>query len=143
VDAAEATSSGRYIVKDDNIYESVEVVIMAQYGASIVDPFEPGKEICQKHSGKWYVITAAIAASAGGSATADITNATSKAVCEAANGEWICKQGQAGSTGGQKAVESYGKFTNKKNVNTKSKLPTLKAFDTDKLPSLEFSRIGS
>ena len=141
VDAAEATNSGQYIVEDDNIYESVEVVIMARYGATYVNPFEPGKEVCQKHSGKWYVITAAIAAQAGGSAPADIQNATSKQVCEDANGEWVCKQGQAGSTGGQKAIESYGKFTNKKNVNTKSKLPTLKAFDTDKLPSLNFSAI--
>lgn len=140
VDAAEATNSGQYIVVDDNIYESVEAVIMAQYGASLVNPFEPGKEVCQKHSGKWYVITAAVAAQAGGTATADIQNATSKQVCEDANGEWVCKQGQAGSTGGQKAIESYGKFTNKKNVNTKSKLPTLKAFDTDKLPSLNFDK---
>jgi hypothetical protein len=141
VDAAEASSSGQYIVVDDQIYESVETVIMATYGATYVDPFEPGKETCQKHSGKWYVITAAVKAVSGGSLRADITNAKSKAICEAANGEWVCKPGRAGSTGGQKAIESYGKFTNKKNVNTKSKLPTLKAFDTDKLPSLEFSKI--
>jgi hypothetical protein len=142
VEAAEASGSGEYIVVDDQIYQSVEVVIMAKYGATIVDPFEPGKETCQKFSGKWYVITAAIKGVSGGSQRADITNAKSKAVCEDANGEWVCKKGQAGSTGGNKSIESYGKFTNKKNVNTKSKLPTTKAFDTDKLPSLEFSRIG-
>ena len=141
VDAAETTNSGAFIVVDDKIYESVESVIMSTYGASYVDPFEPGKETCQKHSGKWYVITAAVKAVSGGSLRADITNAKSKAICEAANGEWICKKGRAGSTGGNKAVESYGKFTNKKNVNTKSKLPSAKAFDTDKLPSLEFSRL--
>jgi len=142
VDAAEASGSGQYIVKDDQIYESVEAVIMSTYGASYVDPFEPGKETCQKHSGKWYVITAAVRGSSGGSQRADITNAKSKQVCEDANGEWVCKKGQAGSTNAKKSIESYGKFTNKKNVNTKSKLPTTKAFDTDKLPSLEFSKIG-
>ena len=142
VDAAEAAGTGEYIVGDDgNIYQSVEVVIMAKYGATVVDPFAPGKEICQKHSGRWYVITAAIKGVSGGSQKADIKNAKSKAVCEDANGEWICKQGQAGSTGGNKAIESYGKFTNKKNVNTKSKLPTTPAFNTDKLPSLNVSAI--
>jgi hypothetical protein len=141
VDAAELTGSGQYIVEDGNIYESVEVVVMAKYGATIVDPFEPGKETCQKHSGKWYVITSAVKAVSGGSLRADIHNAKSQAICEAANGEWVCKKGQAGSTGGNKAIESYGKFTNKKNVNTKSKLPSTKAFDTDKLPSLNFSAI--
>ena len=144
VDAAEASGSGEYVVGDDgNIYQSVEAVIMAQYGASLVSPFEPGKETCQKHSGKWYVTTAAVKGSVGGSQAADITNAGSKAICEDANGVWVCKEGQAGSTGGNKSIESYGIFTNKKNVNTKSKLPTTKAFDTDELPSLEFSRIGS
>ncbi len=141
VDNAELNNTGQYIVEDDKIYESVETVIMSTYGATYVDPFEPGKEICQKHSGKWYVITAAVKAVSGGSTTADIQNAKSKSICESANGEWICKKGRAGSTGGKKAVESYGKFTNKKNVNTMSKLPSLKAFDTDKLPSLEFSKI--
>jgi len=144
VDAAESSGSGQYIVGDDgNIYESVEAVIMSTYGASLVSPFEPGKETCQKHSGKWYVITAAVQGAKGGSQAADITNAGSKAICEDANGVWICKKGQAGSTGGNKSIESYGKFTNKKNINTISKLPTTKAFDTDKLPSLEFSKIGS
>ena len=144
VDAAEASGSGEYVVGDDgNIYQSAEAVVMAKYGAALVSPFEPGKDTCQKHSGKWYVITAAVKGVSGGSQAADITNAGSKAICEAANGVWVCKEGQAGSTGGNKAVESYGTFTNKKNVNTKSKLPTLKAFDTDELPSLEFSRIGS
>jgi|LWDU01.1.fsa_nt_gi hypothetical protein len=142
VDAAEIAETGEYIVGDDGqIYQSVEVVVMAKYGATIVDPFEPGKAVCQKHSGKWYVITAAVKAVSGGSQQADIKNAKSKAICEAANGEWVCKKGQAGSTGGNKAVESYGKFTNKKNINTKSKLPTEKPFDTDKLPSLNFSSI--
>ena len=141
VDAAEATGSGQYIVVDDQIYESIETVIMATYGASLVDPFEPGKETCQKYSGKWYVITAAVKGTTGGSQRADISNAKSKAICEAANGEWVCKKGRAGSSEGNKSVESYGKFTNKKNINTKSKLPTLKAFDTDKLPSLNFSAI--
>ena len=141
VDAAEASGSGQYIEDDGKIYESAEVVIMSTYGATYVDPFEPGKDTCQKHSGRWYVITAAVKAVSGGSLRADITNAKSKEICEAANGEWVCKQGRAGSTGGLKAVESYGKFTNKKNVNTKSKLPTLKAFDTDKLPSLDFATI--
>jgi len=141
VDAAAASGSGQYIEDDGKIYESAEVVIMATYGATYVDPFEPGKATCQKHSGKWYVITAAIKAVSGGSQRADITNAKSKAICVAANGEWVCKKGRAGSTGGNKAVESYGTFTNKKNVNTKSKLPTNKAFDTDKLPSLNFSAL--
>jgi len=141
VDAAEASGSEEYIVVDDQIYQSAEVVVMATYGASLVDPFEPGKETCQKYSGKWYVITAAVKGMTGGSQRADITNAKSKAVCEDANGEWICKKGRAGSTGGNAAIESYGKFTNKKNINTKSKLPTTKAFDTDKLPSLNFSAI--
>jgi hypothetical protein len=142
VDAAETAGTGEYIVGDDgNIYQSVEVVIMAKYGASLVSPFEPGKDICQKHSGRWYVITAAIKGASGGSQKADIKNAKSKEVCENANGEWVCKQGQAGSTGGNKAIESYGKFTNKKNVNTKSKLPTTPAFNTDKLPSLNVSAI--
>ncbi len=144
VDAAEASGSGEYVVGDDgNIYQSAEAVVMAKYGAALVSPFEPGKEMCQKHSGKWYVTTAAVKGVTGGSQAADITNAKSKEICEDANGVWVCKEGQAGSTGGNQAVESYGKFTNKKNVNTKSKLPTLKAFDTDELPSLEFSRMGS
>ena len=141
VDAAEASGSGEYIVVDDDIYQSVEVVVMAKYGATIVDPFEPGKAICQKNSGKWYVITAAVKGVSGGSQRADIHNAKSKAICEDANGEWVCKKGQAGSTNAKKAVESYGKFTNKKNVNTRSKLPATKAFDTDKLPSLNFAAI--
>ena len=128
---------------DDNIYESVEAVIMAQYGATLVEPFEPGKEVCLKHSGKWYVISAAVRAVSGASASIQIDNAKSKAVCEVANGQWVCKKGQAGVTNAKKAIQSYGKFTNKKNVNTRSKLPTEKPFDTDKLPSLEFSRIGS
>jgi len=143
VNAAEAQGTGEYIVGDDGqIYQSVEIVIMAKYGATIVDPFEPGKATCQKYSGKWFVTTSAIKGQSGGSQAADITNAKSKAICEDANGEWVCKKGQAGSTGGNKSVESYGKFTNKKNVNTKSKLPTEKPFDTDKLPSLNFSKIG-
>ena len=33
------------------------------------------------------------------------------------------------------------KFTNKKNVNVKSKLPSSKQFDVDKLPSLNVSGI--
>tara|TARA_B100000029_G_C17608974_1_gene968578 strand:- start:5396 stop:7825 length:2430 start_codon:yes stop_codon:yes gene_type:complete len=143
VDAAEAAGTGAYIVVDDNIYESVEAVIMAQYGATLVEPFEPGKEVCLKHSGKWYVISAAVRAVSGASASIQIDNAKSKAVCEEANGQWVCKKGQAGVTNAKKAIQSYGKFTNKKNVNTRSKLPTEKPFDTDKLPSLEFSRIGS
>jgi hypothetical protein len=142
VDAAEASGSGEYIVGDDgNIYQSAEVVIMAKYGATIVNPFEPGKATCQKYSGKWFVITSAIKGSSGGSQKADIKNAKSKAICEDANGEWVCKKGQAGSTNAKKQVQSYGKFTNKKNVNTKSKLPSTKAFDTDKLPSLNFNKI--
>ena len=142
VDAAELSGSGEYIVGDDgNIYQSVEVVIMAKYGATMVDPFEPGKATCEKHSGRWITITSAIKGASGGSQKADITNAKSKAICEDANGEWVCKKGQAGSTNAKKSVESYGKFTNKKNVNTKSKLPTTKAFDTDKLPSLNVANI--
>jgi|LWDU01.1.fsa_nt_gi hypothetical protein len=142
VDAAEASGSGEYVVGDDgNIYQSAEVVVMAKYGATLVSPFEPGKATCQKHSGKWYVITSAIKGTTGGSLAADITNAGSKAVCEDANGVWVCKKGQAGSTNAKKQIQSYGKFTNKKNMNTKSKLPTAKAFDTDKLPSLNFSAI--
>ena len=142
VDAAEAAETGEYIVGDDgNIYQSVEVVIMAKYGATKVDPFEPGKETCLKHSGRWLTITAAVKGTSGGSQRADITNAKSKAICEAANGEWVCKKGRAGSTGGNKAVESYGIFTNKKNINTRSKLPSMKAFDTDKLPSLNVAKI--
>jgi hypothetical protein len=142
VDAAEAAETGEYIVGDDgNIYQSVEVVIMAKYGATIVDPFEPGKEICLKHSGRWLTITAAIKGTSGGSQKADIKNAKSKAVCEDANGEWVCKKGQAGSTNAKKQIQSYGIFTNKKNVNTRSKLPSMKAFDTDKLPSLNVAKI--
>jgi len=142
VDAAEASGSGEYVVGDDgNIYQSAEVVVMAKYGATLVDPFEPGKATCQKHSGKWFVITSAIKGVSGGSQAADITNAGSKAICEDANGVWVCKKGQAGSTNAKKQIQSYGKFTNKKNINTKSKLPSGKAFDTDKLPSLNFSTI--
>ena len=142
VEAAELSNTGEYIVGDDgNIYQSVEVVIMAKYGATMVDPFEPGKETCLKHSGKWIVITGAIKGVSGGSQKADIKNAKSKAICEDANGEWVCKKGQAGSTNAKKQIQSYGKFTNKKNVNTRSKLPTLPQFDTDKLPSLNVSNI--
>ena len=142
VDAAEASGSEEYIVGDDgNIYQSVEVVIMAQYGATKVEPFEPGKAVCLKHSGRWITITAAVKGSSGGALTANITNAKSKAVCEEANGEWICKKGRAGSTNAKKQIQSYGKFTNKKNVNVKSKLPSTKQFDVDKLPSLNVSGI--
>ena len=142
VDAAELAGTGEYIVGEDGqIYQSVEVVIMAKYGATKVDPFEPGKETCLKHSGRWIVITGAIKGVSGGSQKADIKNAKSKAICEDANGEWVCKKGQAGSTNAKKQIQSYGKFTNKKNVNTRSKLPTMKAFDVDKLPSLNTSNI--
>ena len=109
VDAAEAAETGEYIVGDDGlIYQSVEVVIMAKYGATIVDPFEPGKETCLKHSGRWITITGAIKGVSGGSQKADIKNAKSKAVCEDANGEWVCKKGQAGSTNAKKQIQSYG-----------------------------------
>jgi hypothetical protein len=142
VDAAELAETGEYIVGDDGqIYQSIEVVIMAKYGATIVDPFGPGKETCLKHSGRWITITAAIKGISGGSQKADIKNAKSKAICEDANGEWVCKKGQAGSTNAKKQIQSYGKFTNKKNVNPRSKLPTLPQFDTDKLPSLNVSNI--
>tara|TARA_B100001179_G_scaffold147808_1_gene107229 strand:- start:104 stop:2524 length:2421 start_codon:yes stop_codon:yes gene_type:complete len=142
VDAAELAETGEYIVGDDGlIYQSVEVVIMAKYGATIVDPFEPGKETCLKHSGRWITITGAIKGVSGGSQKADIKNAKSKQVCEDANGEWVCKKGQAGSTNAKKQIQSYGKFTNKKNVNTRSKLPTIPPFDVDKLPSLNTSNI--
>jgi hypothetical protein len=142
VDAAELADTGEYIVGDDgNIYQSVEVVIMAKYGATKVSPFAPGKDTCLKHSGRWIVITGAIKGVSGGSQKADIKNAKSKAICEDANGEWVCKKGQAGSTNAKKQIQSYGKFTNKKNVNTRSKLPTMPQFDTDKLPSLEVSKI--
>ena len=142
MDAAELAETGEYIVGDDGlIYQSVEVVIMAKYGATIVDPFEPGKETCLKHSGRWITITGAIKGVSGGSQKADIKNAKSKQVCEDANGEWVCKKGQAGSTNAKKQIQSYGKFTNKKNVNTRSKLPTLPQFDIDKLPSLNVSNI--
>ena len=142
VDGAELADTGEYIVAEDGqIYQSVEVVIMAKYGATVVNPFAPGKETCLKHSGRWITITGAIKGVSGGSQKADITNAKSKAVCEDANGEWVCKKGQAGSTNAKKQIQSYGKFTNKKNVNTRSKLPSTKAFDTDKLPSLNVSNI--
>jgi hypothetical protein len=142
VTAAEATGTGEYITGlDGEIYQSAEVVVKAKYGTTVVDPFEPGKEVCHKYSGKWYVITGAIKGSTGGSQSADIKNAKSKVVCENANGSWVCKKGLAGSTNARKQVQSYGKFTNKKNVNTRSKLPTSKAFDTDKLPSLNIAKI--
>ena len=142
VEAAELSNTGEYIVGDDgNIYQSVEVVIMTKYGATVVNPFEPGKEVCQKHSGRWITITAAIKGVSGGSQKADISNAKSKAICEDANGEWVCKKGRAGSTNAKKQIQSYGKFTNKKNVNTRSKLPSTKAFDVEKLPSLNVANI--
>ena len=139
VTAAEASGSQEYVMGDDGeIYQSAEVVVIREYGATKVDPYLPGKAACIKYSGIWLASQEADTGSSGGSGTFDITNAKSKAVCENANGTWVCQQGGVGSTAGNKAVESFGKFTNKKNVNVKSKLPTEKEFDTDKLPSLNF-----
>ena len=141
VDAAEKSGSEEYRMGDDgNIYQSAEVVVLAKWGATKVDPYLPGKAACIKYNGKWVVSQAADTGSSGGGSSFDVTNAKSKAVCENANGSWVCQQGTANSSKGNKAVESYGKFTNKKNVNTKSKLPTQDAFDTDKLPSLSFDK---
>jgi hypothetical protein len=139
VTQAEASGSKEYVMGDDGeIYQSAEVVVIQQYGATKVDPFLPGKEACLKFSGRWLASQEEVSGSSGGTGSFDIENAKSKAVCENANGSWICKQGQPNSTAGNKAVESFGKFTNKKNVNVKSKLPTSKAFDTDKLPNINF-----
>jgi hypothetical protein len=142
VQAAEATNTGEYVTGDDgNIYQSAEVVVMSQYGATIVNPFEQGKEACIKYSGKWTTTVEAAAGASGSGSTFDITNAKSKQVCENANGSWVCKKGGEHSSSGRKAIESHGKFTNKKNVNTKSKLPSESPFNTDKLPSLTFSKL--
>lgn len=141
VEAAESTGSGEYVMGDDgSIYQSAEVVVMAQYGATVVNPFEQGKEACIKYNGKWTATVEAEAGASGSGGTFDIANAKSKEVCENANGTWNCKKGTPMSSLGNKAIESWGKFTNKKNVNTRSKLPSDKAFDTDKLPSLNFSK---
>ena len=141
VQAAESNNTGEYVMGDDgSIYQSAEVVVMAQYGATVVNPFEQGREACIKYNGKWTATVSAEAGASGTGSTFDITNAKSKQVCENANGTWNCKKGAAGSSLGNKAIESWGKFTNKKNVNPKSKLPSEKQFDTDKLPSLSFSK---
>jgi len=141
VTAAENSGSGEYVMGDDgNVYQSAQVVVVAQYGAKKVDPFLPGKAACTKYQGKWIASVAANTGSSGGSSSYDIKNAKSKAVCENANGSWVCAKGTANSGSGKTAVESYGKFTNKKNVNPKSTLPTKKAFDTNELPSLNFDK---
>ncbi len=140
VTKAEASGSQEYVMGDDGeIYQSAEVVVIQQYGATKVDPFLPGKDACIKYSGRWLASQEEEAGSSGGTSSFDIENAKSKEVCENANGSWICQQGQPNSTAGNKAIESFGKFTNKKNVNVKSKLPTSKAFDTDKLPNITFT----
>ena len=142
VQAAEANNTGEYVTGDDgNVYQSAEVVVMTQYGATVVNPFEQGKEACVKYSGKWVTTVGAETGASGSGSTFDIANAKSKQVCENANGSWICKKGTSVSSLGKKAVESYGKFTNKKNVNTRSKLPSEAQFNTDKLPSLTFSKL--
>jgi len=140
VQAAEASGSGEYVTGDDgNIYQSAQAVVLAKYGATVVNPFEPGKEACQKYSGIWTTTLEAQTGASGSGVSFNIANAKSKEVCINANGQWVCKKGVPKATSGQKAVESWGKFTNKKNVNTRSKLPSEKQFDTDKLPSLSFS----
>ena len=141
VEAAEASNSGEYVMGDDGaIYQSAEVTVMAIYGATIVNPYEQGKDACIKYSGKWVSLVESEGGASGSGSTFDITNAKSKEVCTNANGQWVCKKGTSLSSLGNAAVESWGKFTNKKNVNTKSKLPSDKQFDTDKLPSLSFSK---
>ncbi|MDE0953995.1 MAG: hypothetical protein OR994_04910 [Candidatus Poseidoniales archaeon] len=141
VEASEAQNTGEYVMGDDgSIYQSAEVVVMAKYGATKIDPFQPGKETCIKYSGKWVTTVGSESGSSGSGESFDIKMASSKAVCENANGTWVCKKGTLDATSKTKAVESFGKFTNKKNVNTKSKLPSEKQFDTDKLPSITFSK---
>jgi len=144
VDAAKASGSGEYVMGDDgNIYQSAEVVVMAKYGATKVDPYLPGKSVCEQYNGTWMTQQDAGAGAVGSSISYDIVNAGSKTVCENANGAWTCKKGTERSTAGNKALQSWGVFTNKLAVNTKSKVPSLKQFDTKKLPSLNFSSFKS
>ena len=142
VDAAQASGSGEYVMGDDgNIYQSAEVVVMAKYGATKVDPYLPGKSVCEQYSGKWIEQQESSTGASGGSRSYDIDTARSKTVCENANGAWVCAKGTERSTSANKALESWGLYTNKKNVNTKSKVPSAKAFDAKKLPSLTFSAL--
>jgi len=125
-----------YFVVNDELYQDVSETVLRKYGTLYIKNYDKGSATCEKWGGTW-IGSSDTSGTSGGSSTYDITNARSKTVCENVNGQWVCKKGTKQSGNPMKSVESFGLFTNRKNVSPKSRLPSTPAFDTKKLPSID------